>query len=362
MHKLFKEHIVELNRYQTSSGRDLEGLRLDRNERVDPLPLEVLNDILAQFSPAQLAAHPESDVLYEKIARFLGVNAQQIYITNGVTEGISFLYSTLCTPKHNVVVLDPTYPMYSIYASLHNIEYRPFTYGDNLKPDWSTLEAAIDENTAFVVIANPNLPVESAFDEPALRKLAQLCREKGCGLVVDEAYHHFGADTALGLLDDFDNLIIMRTFSKAFGFASIRLGYMVSNTDIIGYVSKTRSIVESSTLSMGVGGYMLDNVDIMEAHVQSVKEGAAYLQSALSELGLRWHGGEYTNGLLIFLEGVGDPVDLISFMREKKIYIRGGFAPPFHQSARVSIGSKTSMQVFIAAFREWLVQSENSKY
>lgn len=354
LRKLFKNHIVKLNRYQTSVGRDIEGLRLDRNERVAPLPQDVLTEIFSQFTPAALAAHPESDALYGKIAKYLGVKVEQLYLTNGITEGINFLFMTLCMPEHNIVVLDPTYPMYSIYAALHDVEYRPFRYGSDLKPDWQTLEAAIDERTAFVVIANPNLPVESAFDKMELRRLATMCRDRGCGLVVDEAYHHFGAESAIELLDEFDNLIVMRTFSKAFGLASIRLGYMVSHAENISYLSKTRSIVESNTLSMGVAGYMLDHVDIMESHVHDVKEGAAYLQNALDEEGLRWHGGKFTNGLLIFLDDIGSPAGLIAFMKARKIYIRGGFSRPYDQCARVSIGDRASMETFVAALKEWL--------
>ena len=111
----FKRHIANVQRYRTSLGRDLEGLRLDRNERVEPLPVDVVRDMLAQFTPAQLAAHPESDALVQKIATFVGKTADHVYLLNGITEGISFLYATLARAGDNAVVLDPTYPMYRVY-------------------------------------------------------------------------------------------------------------------------------------------------------------------------------------------------------------------------------------------------------
>jgi len=354
LRNLFKKHIVDLERYQTSIGRDLEGLRLDRNERVDPLPQHILDDIFSTITPSQIAAHPESAELQGKVSRFLGVPEEQIYLVNGVTEGINYLLATLCSPGDNVVVLDPTYPMYRIYARLHGLDYRALPYGDDLRPDLTMLEQLIDDNTRMLVIANPNLPVESAFGLDDVRKLAELCLSKGCALIVDEAYHHFGADTALPLLDEFDNIVLMRTFSKAFGLASMRIGYMISTAENIAYLSKTRSIVESSTLSMAFAGYMLDNIEIMQAHVADVKDGARFLQQAFDERGLRWHGGNYTNGILVFLDARGDANDLIRFMRDRNIYVRGAFSPPFDNCARVSIGSEGSMQKFVKSLDDWL--------
>lgn len=353
MRKLFKDHILHLKRYQTSEGRDIEGLRLDRNERVDPLPQDVIDEIFSQFKVADFAAHPESPTLYEKVSEFLDISQDQIYLLNGITEGINVLFSTLCTPKHNVVVLDPTYPMYSIYASLHDVEYRPFIYSEDLTPDMASFKNALDANTAFVVVANPNLPVESAFALDEIREIAERCAENGSALIIDEAYHYFGADSALGLIDEFDNLVIMRTFSKAFGLASARIGFMISSRENIEYLSKTRSLVESNTFSMGIAGYMLDHPEIMQEHVKAVKEGAAYLQTELDREGLRWHGGNFTNGILVFLDGIGKPNDLIDFMRERKIYIRGAFAPPFDSCTRISIGSRAAMESFMNAFRQW---------
>ena len=356
MRHLFKDHIKKLNRYQTSEGRDLEsGLRLDRNERVSNLPEEVLKDIFSGFRPYALAAHPESDFLYDKISSHIGFSKEHIYITSGITDGIKFLFGSLCTSEHNVVVLDPTYPMYSVYAGLHDVEYRKFLYDEvNLKPDWDTLVKAMDEKTALTIIANPNMPVESAFTRDEITDIAHICKTKGSALIVDEAYHYFGAESAIGLIPQWDNLVVMRSFSKAFGLASARLGFMVSSVENIEYLSKTRSLVESNTLSMALAAYMLDHPEILDAHIREVKEGSDYLMGQLDRMGLRWHGGHVTNGMLIFLDGRGKPEDLLSFLKDRKIYIRGAFKPPFDRCVRVTIGSKEIMRKFIETFEEWL--------
>jgi len=354
-----KPHLVALKRYQTSTGRDLAGLRLDRNERVHPLPSETIAEILAQFRPEHFAAHPESDFFYDKLSTFLGMPRDHIYVLNGITDGIHHLYFTLTEAGDNVVALDPTYPMYAIYAQLNALEYRRFSYGADLKPDWATLDAALDERTAMVVVANPNLPIESAFTRDQIRQLASKAAACGAVLVVDEAYHYFGADTVIDLVNEIPNLIVLRTFSKAFGLASARIGYLVSNPELVDYIAKTRSLVESNTFSMGIAAYMLDNPAIMEAHVGDVKRGAKLVQQGLDKLGLRWHGGDYTNGIMIFLDGVGSADQCVAYMRDRNIYIRGSFAAPYDKCVRVSIGREDDMRCFLNAFGEWIAQARS---
>lgn len=352
--KRFKPHIEALQRYQTSTGRDLDGLRLDRNERVAPLPADVVADIMSRFTPADLAAHPESAPFYGKLASFLGIGEDHLYVTNGITEGINFLYFTLTAPGDNVVVLDPTYPMYGVYARLNALEYRPFGYTADLLPDWAALERQVDAGTAMVIVANPNLPVESSFRRDEVRRLAAIAARVGAFIVVDEAYHYFGAETVIDLVDEIDNLVVLRTFSKAFGLASARVGFMVASPRNIEYIAKTRSLVESNTYSMRICEYMLDRPEIMRAHVADVAAGAAALRDGLAGLGLRCHGGQVTNGMLIFLDRPGLADDCVRFMRTRRIYIRGGFTGPFADCVRVSIGRPQDMQVFLAALRDWL--------
>lgn len=358
----YKPHLSNLVRHQTSLGRDLDsGVALDRNERVTSYPAEILNDIFNQIDPWCINASPDPGRLYRKIAEKLKMPQENIYVTAGITEGVRVLFQALTNPGENVVVLDPTYPMYRIYAEMYQVEYRKFVYSEGLKPDWGALHNSIDDLTTMVMIPNPNLPIESVFSVEDIRHLADICLERNAVLVIDEAYHHFGAPTVIDLIDKYDYLVVMRSFSKAYGLAGLRLGFMLSTAENIQYLSKTRSLVESNTLSMAIAEYMLDHPEIRDEHVEEVKQGSEYLQQELVKLGLRSHGGNTTNGMLIFLEDENEAQDLVAHLMERKIYIRGSFEPPYHNCVRVSIGPKKIMKVLIDALIDWLNRLKNEE-
>jgi histidinol-phosphate aminotransferase len=359
MKKPFKSHISNLDRYQTSLGRDLvSGLRLDRNERVDDLPQEIIDDIFSKLSPHCFAASPEAGSLYEAIAQTLELNTGQIFVTSGITEGIRVLYDCCCQPRDNVVCLHPTYPMYEIYAGMYNVQYRKLTYNvDTRLPDLESLKRNLDEKTRFLFIPNPNLPIESCFSILQLEELANQCKKTNTFLIIDEAYHYFGAPSSLELITRHENVVVFRTFSKAFGLAGLRLGFMLSDEENIDYFSKSRSIVESNTLSMTVAEYMLRNPQIMLDHVRSVKDGSAYIKGKLNELGLSWWGGDLTNGMMIFLDSHHCAKDLVNEMRKRKIFIRGGFEPPFDNCVRISLGKASKMKIFSDAIKEWVTSA-----
>lgn len=351
MKPCLKKHILKIDRYQTSLGRDLKnGMRLDRNERVSNFDDDTLKKIWKAFPSYSFSASPESGFLYKKIAKSIKMPEENIFITNGITEGIKFLYEFLSAPGDNVVVLDPTYPFYEIYAKVYRLKYRKFGFKKDLSVNWNSFYKNIDKKTRFVVIPNPNLPIESCFTLDQIREMANHCRKTNTLLIIDEAYHFFGGPSSLSLIREFDNLIVMRTFSKAYGLASLRLGFMISNEKIINYVSKARSLVESNTFSMGIASYMLDNPYIMKAHIKEVKKGAKYLQSVLCELGYKWYGGNVSNGILIFLDNSEWVSKIIAYLKTKKIYIRGSFKGLLAGCIRVSIGSKNHMEKFIREF------------
>ena len=356
MELFIKPHLKELRRYQTSLGRDLNhGIRLDRNEKVSDFSKEEIDKIFGIFKNYSLSASPDALPLYHKIADTLNISKNKIFVTCGITEGIRILYDFCTNPGENVICLDPTYPMYLIYADMYQVEYRKMSYDtDSLAPDMNTLYSQLDEKTRFVFIANPNLPIESCFSVDEIRNIAEQCRKNNTVLVVDEAYHYFGAPSVLELIEEYENIIVFRTFSKAYGLAGLRIGFMVSQTKNIDNISKSRSLVESNTLSMQIAGYFLEHSEHRDRHVQEVKEGSAYLQEQLNKLELSWYGGNYTNGILIFLKDKEASSKLVTYLREKRIYIRGSFDVPFESTIRVSIGSKDYMEKFINNLKVWL--------
>ena len=351
-----KPHIKKLRRYQTSIGRDLDyGVRLDRNEKVSDFSKKEMKDILSIFNNYSLSASPEAFSLYHKIAESLNVSEKNIFVTCGITEGIRILYDFCTNPGDNVICLDPTYPMYWIYADMYQVQYRKMSYNtQSLVPDIKTLYNQLDEKTRFVFIPNPNLPIESCFSADDIRDIVEKCRSNNTMLVIDEAYHFFGAPSVLELINEYKNLIVFRTFSKAYGLAGLRIGFMVSQTQNIDNISKSRSLVESNTLSMHIAEYFLEHTEFLDQHVKEVKEGSSFIQNELTQLGLRWYGGNYTNGILIFLKSKKDSEDFVSYLKKKKIYIRGSFEPPFDSTIRISIGAKSKMEFFIKEMKEWL--------
>jgi histidinol-phosphate aminotransferase len=338
-----------LVRYQTSVGRDLtSGLRLDRNERADNFPATILKDIFDQLPAYSLTASPEASSLYARISESISVSSDQIFVTAGITEGIRILYDLGCELGDNIVCIHPTYPMYEVFADMYGVEYRRILYDlSTLQPIEKLLFDNLDDRTRFVFLPNPNLPIESYYSKEKLDEFAKACDKYDCFLVIDEAYHFFGAPSALELIERHENVIVLRTFSKAYGLAGLRIGFMLSNRENIEYFSKSRSIVENNSLSMAIAEYMLKNPEIMLSHVRAVGEGAKYFKKCLDELGYTWHGGQVTNGILIFLENSEDSIRLVDELKKKNVYIRGGFETPYDRCVRVSLGRESQMKVVV---------------
>jgi len=337
---LRKSHILKMNRYQTSVGRDLvTGARLDRNERVSDFNGDCLGNIFDQFQSSSLTASPDTGLLYDALSRSVGKTSDQIFLQNGITECIRVLYDLGCSAGDNVVCIDPTYPMYALYAEMYGIEFRPLTFDSStLRLQIDALPALIDSRTRFVFLPNPNLPIESCLSVEEVRSIADQCAKRNVFLVIDEAYYFFGGPTVIDLIEECSNLIVLRTFSKAYGLAGLRIGFMVSNQENIAYLSKSRSLVECNSISMAIATYMLENPNVMQEHVREVADGARTIQDILTENQIAFFGGDVTNAILVLLPDSRAPAELTEFLRNQNVYVRANFDEPIENAVRVSIG------------------------
>ncbi len=348
-----KSYLRDIKRVRISEERDLvNGLRLDRNEKVDNWPKDFILEALKSKPAAFFSIYPDLSGLYKKLASHLSVKEEQVLVFSGIDGVIKTLFEVLIEPNECVGVLYPTYAMYDVYAKLFQAKMIHVDYKPDFSMDSDSFKSFLKSNPRIFFLPNPNQPIESCFSLEELRHMARQCLEVGCLFVVDEAYHYFGAESAIPLVDEFENVVVMRTFSKAFGVPSIRLGYMVSSTENMELLSKTRFAHEANALSAAVAEYLLDHFEIVKNYTDKINESRAYIKEELKKLGIFSYGNK-GNYLLIDLKTAENCKKCVEFLRERKIYVKGPWSAPWDRYITVTLGIKDLMDRFLVEMKEF---------
>lgn len=226
--------------------------------------------------PLQLA-------LKDKIAKLKNVRSSQIMLGNGSDEPIDLVYRIFCEPKKdNVVAINPTYGMYKVCADINDVEYRKVNLDDDFRLDADKLLSACDGNTKVIWMCSPNNPSGNLLDRIQIKKI--LDTFDGI-IVIDEAYIDFAASESwLQDLDKYPNLIILQTFSKAWGMASIRCGMAFASENIIGIFNKVKYPYNINLLTQNFVSKQLDNAYKKQQWVDSILEERAKLVKELENL------------------------------------------------------------------------------
>ena len=177
-------------------------------------------------------------------------------------------------------------------------------------------------------------------------------------LVLDEVYYPFGDITGIDLIKKFLNVLVMRSFSKAFGLAGIRLGYLIGSEEIIVYISKIRTGYVSNSVSIEIASYFMDNFEIILNYVQEVKDGLNYNKNELNLLGIEHNGGEMGNFIFINLKDNNWAKHIIISLRKKNIYVRGEWPAPFDGGFSVTGVPKNVMEKFFNEFKTLFLEKK----
>ncbi|MDR2148279.1 MAG: histidinol-phosphate transaminase [Tannerella sp.] len=226
--KLVRNNILNLKPY-SSARNEFQGdasVFLDANEN----PMN---------SPYNRYPDPLQRELKKKIAEIKKVRSSQIFLGVGSDEPIDLIVRIFCEPKEdNIVAIDPTYGMYQVCADINNVEYRKVLLNDDFTLDKQRFVAAIDEKTKVVFLCSPNNPTGNSFEKDDIQEIIN--HFDGI-VVIDEAYIDFSSQASwLEVLDKNPHLIVLQTFSKAWGLASVRCGMAFASEDIISYFNKVK--------------------------------------------------------------------------------------------------------------------------
>lgn len=226
--KLIRPNILRLKPY--SSARDEfhgeASVFLDANEN----PLN---------NPYNRYPDPLQRSLKIKVAEIKKVDPSYLFFGNGSDEPIDLVYRVFCEPGiDNVVAMDPSYGMYGVCADINNVEYRKVILTDSFDIDAERILSSTDENTKVIFLCSPNNPTGNDIDSAEVMKI--LDNFNGI-VVIDEAYIDFSErESYLSVLTKYPNMIVLQTFSKAWGLASVRLGMAFANPEIIGFFNKVK--------------------------------------------------------------------------------------------------------------------------
>lgn len=325
-------------------------LRYDMNENPEGLPQEFVDSVLKEISPEFLAIYPEPDRFLRKYADFVGVKFENLMCTNGSDMAIRYLLETFGEVGKEVVTVAPSFEMYWVNCNILGYRHVPVAYEDDLTIKVDKILAAINENTRIVVILNPNNPVGNVYSDEDFARVQERAEEVGAIVIVDEAYHYFYSKTFLYDALSKPNVVVMRTFSKLMSLAACRLGVIIGNPELIGYVRNARLTFDANAIALLFAERLMERTDIVEELIRTQQEGKDYAVKMLTAHG---YWVRDCTGNFIFIKPIHDAHEVATRLeKEKNVLVHPYRNPLLKDYIRVSTGSMVAMQKFLEAFFE----------
>jgi histidinol-phosphate aminotransferase len=329
-------------------------VKLNQNESPFDVPERVKRRVIQQALARPWSRYPDFDPheVLEALARFSGWRGDGILAGNGSNELIEALLLVTVGQGTRVVIPEPTFTLYALMTGILGGTAVRAPLGPDLEYDAAALlRAQRDSGASVVIVCSPNNPTGSLLAPADLRRL---CAETDGLVVVDEAYHEFSGQTAVPLLREFENLVVLRTFSKALSAAGLRLGYLLAAPEIVREVNKARLPYNLNFVSEAAALAILEEAPAFEAavrHLCLLRDGLARDLAALP--GVRVFPSQ-ANFLLIEL-AEADPRRVFEDVYARGVLIRDVTSyPRLQKCLRVSVGSEDENATFLAALRQSL--------
>lgn len=350
MSKYFSSKYAKLTPYTPGEQpKDTQYIKLNTNES----PYKPSKNALRLASQAaenlQLYSDPECKKLVEIAAEQFSINEDQIIFTNGSDDVLNFAFMAFCDNNTPAVFPDITYGFYSVFAQLNNIQYRQIPLNDDFTINIDDYKNA----DATIFIANPNAPTGIAL---TLSQIEEIVKSNPNNVVViDEAYVDFGADSAITLIDKYENLLVTQTFSKSRSLAGARLGFAVGSKELIRDLNTIRYStnpynINSMTMAAGIGTLM--DEDYTKENCKKIINTREWTASQLSKLGF-----VQTNSITNFLFAKHPQYngkDIYLKLKEKGVLVRHFDSDKLTEYNRITIGSDEQMKIFIDTLKDVL--------
>jgi histidinol-phosphate aminotransferase len=283
-----RQAVLEMPEYHPPlAGREV--LRLDFNENTlapSPRVIERMRRITAEG----LTKYPEREPVERLVAKHFGLQLEQVLLTNGVDEAIHLMCCAFLDEGDEALIAPPTFFMYDVSICMMTRGLVKVQSDETLEFPFQRFMAAITEKTKLIIIATPNNPTGASVSREHLLAIAKAAPQ--AVLMVDEAYYHFHGESVMQDLTNVPNLVVARTFSKAYGLANLRVGMLAGNSELLRYVRKVSSPYNVNGVALDCLSAAIEDEAYLAWYVEQVRVGRERMMGGLAELGVPFFPSE----------------------------------------------------------------------
>lgn len=336
--------------------KDTNVVKLNTNENPYP-PSPNVRKALDDFDCGRMRLYPdpEASVLVDAIAENYGVKPEQVFVGVGSDDVISMAFLTFFNSDKPVLFPDVTYSFYDVWAEVYRIPYKQMPLDENFRinaKDYMTENGGI-------IFPNPNAPTGVLESVDMIEEIVK--SNPDSVVMIDEAYIDFGGKSCLPLIEKYDNLLVIQTFSKSRSMAGMRIGYAMGNEKLIKYMNDVKFSINSYTMNhitQICGAEAVKDKAYFEEHVNKIIDSREYTKKKLTELGFTFP--DSMSNFIFAKHESADANEIFAKLKEKKIFVRHWNKPRISDYLRISIGTPEEMEKLISALGEILGKQVNA--
>lgn len=357
MSKFLSSRLSALDAYTPGEQpRDMQYIKLNTNESPfppSPLVLERVSE--AEVNRLNLYPDPEASALRGKLATLYGVEPENVFLSNGSDDILNFAFMAFCDKEHGAAFADITYGFYPVYGDLHGIDCKIVP----LEPDFTLNSWDYHNLNRMIVIANPNAPTGLMISEADIRGILESNPDNV--VLIDEAYIDFGGKSVYPLIKEYDNLLVVQTYSKSRSMAGARLGFafgcvdLINDLNLIKYSTNPYNI---NRLTLIAGEAAIDSNDYFVDNSKKIIEAREYTTVALRDLGFTVTDSK-ANFVFVKSDRIGGE-ELYLALKKRGVLVRHFSKERIKDYNRITVGTMKQMRTFVETVRSILAQASES--
>ncbi len=347
--KCIRNSVMELSEYFVLQNESIA--KLNQNESPYDLPPALKKKILQKMHKSSWNRYPslQTSHLAEAITAYTDYPSSGILVGNGSNEMIQAIFTSVCELTDKVLFISPGFSIYPRVAKLMGLEIVEVPLLDDFSFDVSAIIEK-SKGVRMIIFASPNNPTGTALGIEEIKEIAQKTK---CLLVVDEAYFEFHRKTVQHLLNTLDNLVILRTCSKAFGLAGIRLGYLLARPEVVKQVRKAKLPFSVGIFQQIAGEVVMQNKEYVRDHVDNIIRERERIFLRLKEMQPIKPIPSFTNFILFEIQDISAK-DVYESLYERGVLVRYFNTSRLKNMLRVTMGTPAENNIFIRSLKKIL--------